>query len=286
MPSKTQSPASQLMKSGEFAEYCGTTKETLRHYKNIGLLSPAAMSEAGYALYSSLQWANFMLISSLQSSGCSLVQIREYLNSPASKDLEAVLEGCVSSIKAERRRLLEQQHLLENTLTRAQTLSSWLESGDQFCLEQCEEERFHEIPIPTAEADSAFGSEAFDELMKSYLDPDTRHPRAELQNTYRMDRVPLMRGEAVETLYACLPAVRGLKNTRKPAGLYLKWLRQFIIADGLEDYSAVLNGYGPLLDELRRRGTEPLSDFYETELSLYTGNITETSYTEVSVRIG
>ena len=27
--------------SGEFARLCGTTKETLRHYHNIGLLVPA-----------------------------------------------------------------------------------------------------------------------------------------------------------------------------------------------------------------------------------------------------
>ena len=29
------------MTSGAFAAFCGTTKETLRHYKEIGLLVPA-----------------------------------------------------------------------------------------------------------------------------------------------------------------------------------------------------------------------------------------------------
>ena len=31
--------------SGEFARLCGTTKETLRHYHNIGLLVPARTTE-------------------------------------------------------------------------------------------------------------------------------------------------------------------------------------------------------------------------------------------------
>ncbi len=44
-----------LMKSGEFAAFCATTKETLRHYRSIDLLKPIAVSEAGYALYAAWQ---------------------------------------------------------------------------------------------------------------------------------------------------------------------------------------------------------------------------------------
>ena len=35
------------MASGAFAAFCGTTKETLRHYKDIGLLSPAHRGNNG-----------------------------------------------------------------------------------------------------------------------------------------------------------------------------------------------------------------------------------------------
>lgn len=41
-----------LLKAGEFAHLCGTTKETLRHYKDIGLLMPVAKAENGYQLLS------------------------------------------------------------------------------------------------------------------------------------------------------------------------------------------------------------------------------------------
>ena len=41
-----------LLKAGEFAQLCRTTKEALRHYDRIGLLCPAARGENGYKLYS------------------------------------------------------------------------------------------------------------------------------------------------------------------------------------------------------------------------------------------
>ena len=37
----------ELMKSGQFADLCQTTKETLRYWRSIGLLKPVAVSEQG-----------------------------------------------------------------------------------------------------------------------------------------------------------------------------------------------------------------------------------------------
>ena len=34
--------------SGAFAALCGTTKETLRHYRDLALLSPAHQGNNGY----------------------------------------------------------------------------------------------------------------------------------------------------------------------------------------------------------------------------------------------
>ena len=44
-------PKKQWMTSGAFAALCGTTKETLRHYKDVGLLLPARQGENGYFYY-------------------------------------------------------------------------------------------------------------------------------------------------------------------------------------------------------------------------------------------
>ena len=52
--------------SGAFAGFCGTTKETLRHYKDIGLLSPAHRGENGYFYYDVEQFYDFYAISILR----------------------------------------------------------------------------------------------------------------------------------------------------------------------------------------------------------------------------
>ena len=55
--------------SGAFAALCGTTKETLRHYKDIGLLSPAHQGDNGYFYYDVEQFYDFMLSPSFARRG-------------------------------------------------------------------------------------------------------------------------------------------------------------------------------------------------------------------------
>ena len=72
-------PESRYLRSGQFAALCRTTKETLRHYRAIGLIEPAFVSDSGYAYYSPLQLGDFMLVAALQRAGSSLADIRRYL---------------------------------------------------------------------------------------------------------------------------------------------------------------------------------------------------------------
>lgn len=45
-----------FLTSGEFAELCGTTKETLFHYDEIGILKPAWLGENRYRYYTPAQF--------------------------------------------------------------------------------------------------------------------------------------------------------------------------------------------------------------------------------------
>lgn len=118
-----------LMKSGEFAALCQTTKETLRHYDRIGLLVPAAVSESGYKLYSPLQLVDFALVSSLQGAGCSLGEVGRYLREPSSEELGTILAEKIRDIERERAILLRKQRMLQNTLERVGHLQTWLRSS-------------------------------------------------------------------------------------------------------------------------------------------------------------
>ena len=52
----------KLLKVGEFARLCHTTKETLLHYDRKGLLQPRYISENGYRFYSMEQFFDFDMI--------------------------------------------------------------------------------------------------------------------------------------------------------------------------------------------------------------------------------
>lgn len=139
-----------LLKAGEFAHLCSTTKETLRHYKDIGLLQPVAKAENGYQLYSPLQISDYLLISSLQQAGCSLREIKGYLSEPDTEALESVMENRISAIVEQRRTLLMQKSLLENTLARMRARNDWRHDPAEFKLEICEAEYFLDSNISDA----------------------------------------------------------------------------------------------------------------------------------------
>ena len=61
---------------GDFARFSRTTRKTLRHYDQIGLLSPVSRGNNGYRYYNSRQLALVNLIRTLQSLGLSLTEIK------------------------------------------------------------------------------------------------------------------------------------------------------------------------------------------------------------------
>ena len=56
------------IKTGDFANLCGTNKRTLIHYDEIGLFKPAYTDEKGYRYYSENQFDVFFTIVCLKVS--------------------------------------------------------------------------------------------------------------------------------------------------------------------------------------------------------------------------
>lgn len=67
----------KMLKLSEFAEFCGTTRDTLLWYDKMGILKPAAVGENGYRYYSPKQFFDYDLISTLKRTGSSLREIAE-----------------------------------------------------------------------------------------------------------------------------------------------------------------------------------------------------------------
>jgi DNA-binding transcriptional MerR regulator len=74
----------------EVSELANVTVRTLHHYDEIGLLSPAARSDAGYRLYSRADLERLQEVLVWRQLGFSLTEIRRLLDDPGHDRLGAV----------------------------------------------------------------------------------------------------------------------------------------------------------------------------------------------------
>jgi MerR family transcriptional regulator, thiopeptide resistance regulator len=119
---------------GALAKATGVSVRALRHYDHLGLLQPAARSEANYRLYDADDIARLQKIRSLQALGFTLQQIGQLLDD-RTVDLETVLAWHLTALDdhaAQLDRLREQLRgvlirLRQQEETNAQALLSILE---------------------------------------------------------------------------------------------------------------------------------------------------------------
>ncbi len=100
----------------KFAELCGTTKDTLRHYDEIGLLKPIMRSESRYRYYALAQVYTYDIIKTLTELGCPLNEIKERLTSSNKEQFLEYLKETDALIVARRKTLLKSMLLFENNI--------------------------------------------------------------------------------------------------------------------------------------------------------------------------
>ena len=292
-----QNPStSALLRSGQFAELCQTTKETLRHYRSIGILEPVVVGENGYGMYSPLQLSDFLLISALKNAGCSLDEIRAHLADPSGADLEPIIEERLAAIDEQRRSLLHQRRFLENSLARARAISSWAGSESPFRTRVLPCTYFADTDLSslfagTDEAVSEGELELLGQLVGQWSDGLGRGAGGELQGCYRVGLDALQRGEPEKDFHLCAPVPPSRAGKPKadwvlrPEGEYFQQLRGINLEEMLLGGVPLFDAYAAFLQELERQGLRAVGDVYEQELSLYSGRLSETIYSELSVQI-
>ncbi len=128
--------------TGEFSSLCNTTKETLRHYKNIGILEPRFIGENGYQYYLPVQINDFYLINSMKKSGSSLLDIKKYMERPDTNEFLQVLHRQKQSLVVERMKLEHMEQLLQSSIDSIELALSTENGIEDPTLVSCEEEYF------------------------------------------------------------------------------------------------------------------------------------------------
>ncbi len=99
-----------LMSTGAFAKHCKTTKETLFHYYESGLLSPVFIGDNNYRYYSPEQVNDFNKIKLLSSFGCTLKEIKKVLESDDQEQYKKLL---IQKKKYIEEKIIEMKNTLE-----------------------------------------------------------------------------------------------------------------------------------------------------------------------------
>ncbi|MCD8339299.1 MAG: MerR family DNA-binding transcriptional regulator [Burkholderiales bacterium] len=164
-----------MLKTKEFADLCGTTKETLFHYDRIGLLKPAKVSSNGYRLWSPNQRAKFFLVSLLKESGCSLKEIERMCGNGTEAQT-------LSWLKQRKKQMKKQIASLKNGYSQLSELVNGMEalsgvSWGELHFEKCAAEKFRLVPLLQEIQDPATAEAKLIEILdasKKKIDPTIR----------------------------------------------------------------------------------------------------------------
>ncbi|WP_460511430.1 MerR family transcriptional regulator [Frigoribacterium salinisoli] len=67
------------MRIGELADRAGMSLRTIRHYDEVGLLTPSGRTEGGFRLYTEQDFARLMVIRRMKPLGFSLDEMADLL---------------------------------------------------------------------------------------------------------------------------------------------------------------------------------------------------------------
>ena len=88
------------LKIGEVTERTGLSIPTLRHYDNLGLITPSGRSPGGFRLYSEADVRRILLVRRMKPLGFTLDQMREFLE--AADTLQGIDEQGDETAQADR----------------------------------------------------------------------------------------------------------------------------------------------------------------------------------------
>ena len=255
--------------SGAFAALCGTTKETLRHYKDIGLLSPAHQGDNSYFYYDVEQFYDFYAISIFRQTGTPLEEIRRCLRGQDAAQTLALLRTQQRRLEAERQKLAHMDFVLSSALRN-------LEFGpaSDMTPQTAWFDREHLLAIPAGELEGLMAPAASEnEMLIAVLERSRKLcEQYGIQTDFQLGAIhqPGKQGGpgAISHLYTRIKEKADFPYyMEKPAGHYV-----YLCCRGRWDIS---EGYAVLKSYILEHGLDVTGNFYACDLAGFILNSVE-----------
>ena len=266
--------------SGAFAALCGATKETLRHYKDVGLLLPAHQGDNGYFYYDVEQFYDFYAISIFRQTGTPLEEIRRCLQGQDAAQTLALLREQRGRLEAERQKLEHMDFVLSSALRNLE-----FGPGPDMVPRTGWFQREHLLALPAGELEGLVTPAASEDEMLIVVLERCRMLCSQygIQTDFQLGAIhqPGEQGGpgAISHLYTRIKEKADFPYYKeKPAGNYL-----YLCCRGRWDISA---GYAALNRCILEQGLETTGDFYACDLAGFILNSVEKNAASmISVRL-
>lgn len=268
-----------LYTAGEFAKLCNTTKETLRHYANIGLLRPVLVGTNGYQYYRAAQVMEFNVICTLKMAGSSLGEIKSYQKNPGNLAFMDMLKDKRTHLQLEQKKLERMERLLTQSIHGIELALTYQDRLYEPSVSVCPEEYLITKPVTEEQTDS---EKAMIDILSEHLDYcRTEGFLDEFQLGVIIPQASFLQEHPCENAYysRVMKKVDSPRLRIKPAGTYATMLYD----DATDEYEAA---YNILKEYISRNGYKICGDAYEQELSIYLGQSEKDLYAiQLSVQI-
>lgn len=139
-----------IFTTGEFAKICSTTKETLYHYDELGILKPVMIKDNGYRYYSIHQRFEFDLIKVLQEASTSLKDIQTFLDNKNEELFITMLNQKYQDLENEKQKFADMQRRIKKSI---ETTTYGMSVDNRIRIEHMDEEHLLCVEVKTKDTD-------------------------------------------------------------------------------------------------------------------------------------
>lgn len=259
------------LKTGEFAKLCNTTKDTLFHYDDIGLLKPAKVAQNGYRYYSVNQAYLYDMITLLKEVGMNLSEIKNYMDNRNTNTFLVMLKEKDKKIHEEIERLKRLRNLLKNTINLTQ--SAFDVEIDKIEFMDKDEEYFIVTP-----SEKKFTEKSMYEAIFNHVNYCTKY---NFSYTFMMGEIISLnnvKNKEYRPTFYCTKIFRKVNNKQ----LHIKLAGKYAIKYICGSYKDLTEAYADFIDELTDKGYDVIGNIYQEDLLNY---LSETDFNDYLMKM-